>query len=152
MASDLTNRVLLKSQDRMTKGAYFLGIELEAPIRLTPAVLGGPEMEPGLYLYCGSAYGPGGLDARINRHLKRRKKLRWHVDRLTTRGRVRFVGRVPEGRECALVSQFSALSKSSFPVPGFGSSDCKVCPSHLIKVDAEVLEPFLAQMTMIEYF
>jgi Uri superfamily endonuclease len=37
----------------------------------------------GRYLYCGSAKGPGGLKARLSRHMRRGKSVRWHIDRLT---------------------------------------------------------------------
>lgn len=136
----------------MTKGAYFLGIETKRFLLLAGASFGSARLAPGFYLYCGSAYGPGGMEARLNRHLKRHKKQRWHVDQLTTQGKVRLVGRVPEGQECDLVSQFSALSGSAFPVPGFGSSDCKTCPSHLLLVDEGRLRPYLAEMALVEYF
>ncbi|MDC7789088.1 GIY-YIG nuclease family protein [Rhodoplanes sp. TEM] len=85
-------------------------------------------LAPGRYLYCGSARGPGGLRARIARHLRRRKTLRWHVDRLTTRGTVIAVWAVPDGDECALAG---ALAGLPVPIPGFGASDCRRCPSHL---------------------
>ncbi|WP_296520394.1 DUF123 domain-containing protein [Rhodoplanes sp.] len=83
----------------------------------------------GRYLYCGSARGPGGLRARIARHLRRRKTLRWHVDRLTTRGTVFAVWAIPGGDECDLVARLAALP---VPLPGFGSSDCRRCRSHLL--------------------
>jgi Uri superfamily endonuclease len=42
----------------------------------------------GRYLYCGSAKGPGGLKARLSRHMRRGKSVRWHVDQLTEQGLV----------------------------------------------------------------
>ncbi|WP_272840522.1 GIY-YIG nuclease family protein [Rhodoplanes sp. TEM] len=109
-------------------GAYVLAIALETPlpVRLAGRLAG--TLAPGRYLYCGSARGPGGLRARIARHLRRRKTLRWHVDRLTTRGTVIAVWAVPDGDECALAG---ALAGLPVPIPGFGASDCRRCPSHL---------------------
>jgi Uri superfamily endonuclease len=40
----------------------------------------------GRYLYCGSAKGRGGLKARLSRHMRRGKSVRWHVDQLPEQG------------------------------------------------------------------
>ena len=37
----------------------------------------------GQYAYVGSAHGPGGLRARVGRHLRAEKPLHWHIDYLT---------------------------------------------------------------------
>ncbi|WP_245431312.1 GIY-YIG nuclease family protein [Rhodoplanes roseus] len=110
-------------------GAYVLAIELPGPVPLRLAGRMAGSLPAGRFLYCGSARGPGGLRARIARHLRRRKTLRWHVDRLTTRGRVVAVWAVPGGDECDLVA---ALAGLPVPVRGFGASDCTRCASHLL--------------------
>ena len=44
-------------------------------------------LEPGCYLYVGSAMGHGGLAARLRRHLcGARRRLHWHIDRLLSGG------------------------------------------------------------------
>ena len=108
-------------------GAYVLVIDLAEPVRVT---IGGHtwRLESGRYLYCGSAHGPGGLHARVARHMRRGKPIRWHVDQLTERGRVRGALTFPGRRECALAAQLAHLP---VPIPGFGSSDCRRCASHL---------------------
>jgi len=113
-------------------GAYLLLIELAAPLALDIPRLGAAPLAPGRYAYGGSAYGPGGLRARIGRHLRRDKAQRWHVDRLTAAGRVTGVHAVQGGRECALVGDLLANPGVFVPVPGFGSSDCRSCPAHLV--------------------
>ncbi len=70
--------------------------------------------------------------ARIGRHLRADKTPRWHVDRLTAAGRVVGVRAVPGGQECGLVRGLLELPGASVPVPGFGSSDCRSCPAHLV--------------------
>lgn len=117
-------------------GAYLLLIELAAPLALDIPRLGAATLAPGRYAYGGSAYGPGGLRARIGRHLRRDKPPRWHVDRLTAAGRVIGVRAVPGGRECALVRDLLAVPGTSVPLPGFGSSDCRSCPAHLVMLPA----------------
>lgn len=44
--------------------------------------LGVLEAQPGYYVYVGSAFGPGGVAARVGRHFRREKTLRWHMDYL----------------------------------------------------------------------
>jgi Uri superfamily endonuclease len=110
-------------------GAYVLAIVLTHPV---PVAIGGRmagTLSSGRYLYVGSARGPGGMRARIARHLRRRKAVRWHVDRLTTRGRVLAVWTFAGGDECDLVARLGGLP---VPLRGFGSSDCSRCASHLI--------------------
>ena len=45
--------------------------------------LGALPVEPGFYVYVGSAFGPGGLERRVGRHATTEKKHRWHIDYLT---------------------------------------------------------------------
>ena len=118
-------------------GAYLLVIDLEAPLALAKGVT----LPPGRYGYCGSAYGPGGIRARVARHLKRGKTVHWHIDRLTAAGRIVAVNSEPGGDECALMDGLRAQSGVSIPAPGFGSSDCRRCPAHLASLPPEFIPP-----------
>ncbi len=118
-------------------GAYVLIIELTAPLEIDVATLPRTVLPAGCYAYCGSAYGPGGLKARIGRHLRAEKAVRWHVDRLTGAGRVVDVQAVPGGRECDLLARVLEAPGASVPVPGFGSSDCPACPTHLVAMPGD---------------
>lgn len=109
-------------------GAYVLLIDLAKSIEVAIRGRGPCALRAGRYLYCGSARGPGGLKARIARHMRRGKPVRWHVDHLTERGAVRGAWIFPGGVECALATRLSHLPA---PIPGFGSSDCRRCASHL---------------------
>lgn len=115
-------------------GAYVLVIELEADLTLQNKRFAGKILPKGTYLYCGSANGPGGIAARVKRHCKQDKKPHWHVDELTSNGAGRVVSVlvVPDGNECALRAAMQEPD-SQVPVPGFGSSDCIACRSHLIQ-------------------
>jgi Uri superfamily endonuclease len=113
-------------------GAYVLVIDLDRPLRLDIARLPPAVLPAGRYAYCGSAYGPGGLRARVARHLRPCKAVRWHVDRLTEAGRVASVHAVENGRECELLARLLDAPGASVPVAGFGSSDCRRCPAHLV--------------------
>ncbi len=118
-------------------GAYVLLIELGAPLALEVASLPRAVLPAGRYAYCGSAYGPGGLKARIGRHLRQDKAHRWHVDHLTGAGRIVAFHAVLGGRECGLIDRRLEAPGASVPVPGFGSSDCRRCPAHLVALPAD---------------
>jgi Uri superfamily endonuclease len=110
-------------------GAYVLSVLLDTPIKVRIAGRVVVTLPAGRYLYCGSAKGPGGLRARLSRHMRRHKTLRWHIDQITSRGRVLGAWVAPGGNECELVGRLSRLRT---PIPGFGSSDCARCRSHLL--------------------
>jgi Uri superfamily endonuclease len=114
-------------------GAYVLLINLGGPLSLDMPAFRGKSLAPGLYGYCGSAFGPGGIRARVSRHLRGDKPMRWHVDRLTVAGRVEQAGIRIGGRECDLAGELLARGCMAV-LPGFGSSDCRGCPAHLLRM------------------
>lgn len=92
-------------------------------------------LEPAVYIYVGSARGPGGALARVLRHLSRDKKTRWHVDKLTESHFVTFLGFYlinAHGEDCE-VSISLRLSSVFKYIPKFGSTDKRESPSHLFK-------------------
>ena len=114
-------------------GVYALLLLLRGPatVRVRGRVW---RVEPGCYVYVGSARGPGGLRARIARHAASEKRVRWHVDQLTS-GAAELACVVyaeATARECVLVPHLERLG-FGHPVPGFGSSDCRNCRSHLLR-------------------
>ena len=94
--------------------------------------LGRLAMRPGFYAYVGSALGPGGLKARVDRHLRPAARLHWHIDYLRRETECVAVwyayGTVRQ--ECDWAAAFSGLRGSTIPLRGFGSSDCR-CSAHL---------------------
>ncbi len=121
-----------RSLDSLPKdgGAYAIVIRTEHDI-VSPT--GSVENLPsGLYLYLGSAYGPGGLRARVRRHARPKTGRHWHVDHLTEAGKVIAVAAFPGGEECRLVDHVREGPDVSVPAPGFGSSDCRTCEAHLL--------------------
>ena len=117
-------------------GAYVLIVALGRPLTVTSPGRNGAVLQPGTYAYCGSAHGPGGIRARVRRHLRRDKRPHWHIDRLTGAGRVAAVHAVPGGRECGLVNRLLDVPDAAIPIPGFGSTDCGRCPAHLVRLPA----------------
>ena len=110
-------------------GAYILQVDLAEAVWVTIAGQPPIELPVGCYLYCGSANGPGGLKSRLARHMRHGKPVRWHIDQLTERGAVIGSWILRNGRECDLVAMLAPLP---MPIPGFGSSDCVRCRSHLL--------------------
>ncbi len=113
-------------------GTYALVIHVPSSCRLAVGALGEVPLHRGYHVYVGSAHGPGGLGARINRHLGRDKRIHWHVDRLTTRFDVVEVWTLADARrlEHAWSDAVGAMEGAEVSVPRFGSSDCG-CPTHL---------------------
>jgi Uri superfamily endonuclease len=110
-------------------GAYVLQIELARATRVKIGCHLPITLAVGRHLYCGSAKGPGDLQARPAHHFCRFKTRRWHVDQLNTRGRLVDSWIVPDGDECELVRLLQHLP---VPIAGFGNSDCATCQSHLL--------------------
>lgn len=113
-------------------GAYLLACETTQPVRLPPRF--GGVLPAGCYVYAGSARGPGGIRARGGRHLRRGKAVRWHIDWITECADTIRVLAVVGGDECALAQAVAAIAGATVPVAGFGSSDCRRCPAHLLAI------------------
>lgn len=115
-----------------SKGTYTLVLYLEHPATITVGKLGKLTFPAGYYIYIGSALGPGGLEARLARHGRRGKKLRWHIDYLLELAQLVEVwsSTATDKLECRWAQAAQKLPGSEIPAPGFGSSDCS-CPSHL---------------------
>jgi Uri superfamily endonuclease len=114
-----------------TPGTYVLIVRVVQPLTLAVGRLGTVTLPGGHYAYVGSAHGPGGLRARLNRHLRADKPLHWHIDYLTAAAPVITIWwrAASERLECAWAQ--ALIARGSVPVPRFGSSDC-TCPAHLI--------------------
>lgn len=121
-------------------GTYCLWLHLAEPLSLRVGQLGERALPPGLCAYVGSALGPGGLRARVGRHLRAEKPVRWHIDWLTAHALVCAVwlrtGR--ERLECGWAATLLALPNAAVAWPGFGASDC-TCASHLIAIPTAAL-------------
>jgi Uri superfamily endonuclease len=118
-----------------TPGTYALVLELAAANTLVIGRLGEFRLAAGTYVYVGSALGPGGLRARVGRHLRREKKPHWHIDALTAAALMVEVWAVESKNrlECHWAAALRALPGTRIPVAGFGASDC-ACTTHQLNV------------------
>ena len=114
-------------------GTYVLILRLPRLTTIGVGRLGCFRFPAGWYAYAGSACGPGGLAARVARHLRSSKPLRWHVDYLRASARPSAIWYAvgPQKRECAWAQALSGLPGAFIPAPRFGASDCH-CPAHLV--------------------
>lgn len=130
----------MKPGMRASKGLYLLLLraENEIVLHLASRTL---RIGAGTYVYVGSACGPGGLAARLSRHLcGRRRRLHWHIDKLIEAGLEPILAiAIVSDKLCAYrVEPFLALVLSSsrgfVPIgTGIGSTDDKMATTHLYK-------------------
>lgn len=115
-------------------GTYLLRFDLAEPCRLAVGRLGTVELRPGVHYYAGSALGPGGVAARVRRHLVGSRRIHWHIDRLRAQRPVSEVWYChgPVRLEHAWAAALLVLAAGEVAVPRFGASDCR-CPSHLVR-------------------
>lgn len=118
-----------------TPGTYVLMLVLHAPAELEVGSLGQIQFDSRYYLYFGSAFGPGGLEARLKHHLRPVRRAHWHIDYLRQVAEVvgAWYSADRARLECTWASAVPALRGVS-PVARFGSSDCR-CQSHLFGID-----------------
>lgn len=115
-------------------GCYSLIIELTRKASIRVGKLGEAVFPAGTYVYTGSAM--KGLEARLKRHCRRKKKIHWHIDYLLAlpEARVRTIILYPaaHGQECRQNKRIATRSGATVILKNFGASDCKsACKSHL---------------------
>ena len=109
------------------KGSYILIVEIKSDLIISFGKKGEKQFEKGYYIYVGSAL--SGLDQRIQRHLRKQKKLHWHIDYLLEHAIIIAVF-FKEGKfreECNIAKK---LDGQLLLISGFGCTDCQ-CKSHL---------------------
>ncbi|AUB61278.1 GIY-YIG nuclease family protein [Methanobacterium subterraneum] len=111
------------------KGTYCLLIDLNRNESIGIGKKGEIQFKKGVYVYVGSAL--NSLEGRIRRHLRKNKKMHWHVDYLldnSSSGIIDvFYNADGVKHECELAKE---ISINGGKIEGFGCSDCK-CPAHL---------------------
>lgn len=107
------------------KGTYILVSAALQMRRVAIGSLGKFDIIPGFYAYVGSAFGSGGLRARISHHLEPTAEPHWHIDYLLQVASPVEVWYTTANRK--LERQWAELLKRApglrVPIPQFGSSD-----------------------------
>lgn len=114
-------------------GTYVLILHAPRSFSIQIGKLGKLIGQAGYYLYTGSAFGPGGIAARLKHHQRIAERPHWHIDYLHQKLALTglWYSYDPIKREHDWAQLLSNYRGSSFPMTGFGSSDCN-CSSHLI--------------------
>ncbi len=114
-------------------GTYAILLKNKVRKNIRVGKLGIYTFAPGYYVYLGSALGPGGLQGRLNRHIRREKKKHWHIDYIRSRMKLLEIWYAVQNKnsECLWALKLKMLNIASKDIIRFGSSDCR-CNSHLI--------------------
>jgi len=118
--------------ERGANALYVVATWVPRRTEIVVGSLGVVAFERGWYAYVGSAR--RGREARVARHLRADKPLRWHADYLLSR----FPGRCAwlvdgELTECELAGALARLPGASRRPPHFGAGDCG-CVGHLLRL------------------
>jgi len=120
-------------------GTYALILQSHSNETIQIGRWGQLNLQPGHYIYIGSASRPGGVQARVSRHLHKNKRKHWHIDYLREHITplevwISYAAEYLEHEWVGILSEISEL----IPIQGFGCSDCR-CFSHLF-FTPEILE------------
>ncbi len=113
------------------RGIYLLLIFKDNEEEIRVGALGRIKFDMGYYVYVGSAQ--RNLRKRLERHFRKEKKIRWHIDYLLSRARILdfYAKNYPKSYEEKIAIKMG--EKYSY-IPNFGSSDSRA-PSHLFKIE-----------------
>jgi Uri superfamily endonuclease len=106
-------------------GTYALLFEATGAVRERVGRLGEVVLAPGCYVYVGSAFGPGGVRARVRHHAAVGHRPRWHMDYLRPHLTLDAVWYThdPRRREDLWARVWHGFAGFRRAVPGFGASD-----------------------------
>lgn len=118
-------------------GTYALVLRCHTRAKAQIGRWGHLDIEPGYYIYVGSAFGPGGVSARVLRHCRAAACKHWHIDYLRE-----FVTPLwawyshdPVRLEHRWAQALAGMADMT-SIEGFGCSDCN-CQAHLFHAVTE---------------
>jgi len=115
-------------------GSYALIFHCDQTLDVDVGALGQLTLLPGYYIYIGSAFGSGGVAARIAHHCQISLRPHWHLDYLRPHMRLLEIWCTYDSvrREHQWAEQLARLRGVRQPFPGFGASDCD-CFTHFFR-------------------
>ncbi len=95
--------------------------------------MGEVSFKEGDYIYIGSA--KGCLETRLQRHLRKEKRIFWHIDYLleNKKAKILQIWTIDKKMECQTAEVFCQVPTTEIIKKGFGSLDCK-CETHLFHI------------------
>ncbi|MFW9974740.1 MAG: DUF123 domain-containing protein [Candidatus Thorarchaeota archaeon] len=119
------------------RGVYVLIIEVRHAVKFRTRSGDEIVLEPGEWVYIGSAMGSGStnLENRLRRHFRKEKTNYWHIDYLideATKIKVAIWAESKESVECDLAQSIANHIGFKVGPKGFGASDCqRGCFTHV---------------------
>lgn len=115
-----------------TPGTYALILSAVADELVQIGRLGQLQVRAGFYVYVGSAFGPGGVRARVAHHSRGAARPHWHIDYLRVAAHLTTIWYTYDTRrrEHQWAEVLQGTRGASIPLQRFGASDCP-CASHL---------------------
>lgn len=123
-------------KNMLNSGAYQINFLVKADKTIQIGKFGVFWFERGEYVYTGSAM--KNLRQRVARHWRREKALKWHIDYILTdidcevKSIELYFSEIKQ--ECKLNQSLLKSGRYKVWVEGLGSSDCRDCQSHLLKL------------------
>ena len=113
-------------------GTYALVLSAGISSSVEIGKLGTLALMPGIYLYIGSAFGPGGLRARVAHHRKIATRPHWHIDYLRPKTSLEnaWYSCDADKREHLWAEVVGEMHGATVLLRRFGASDCS-CVAHL---------------------
>ncbi len=116
-------------------GVYLLELQIKKPIQISAKKFLNQIFEKGYYYYSGSAQ--KNLSQRLERHLRKKKIIHWHIDHLTSDVNVEIksvliANESSKEFECELINILTMNFNLGINHKGFGNGDCNICDSHLL--------------------
>ncbi len=130
------------------KGSYLLVFSIPHSVTLHVGKLGAISFKKAYYVYVGSAM--NGLEQRIQRHLRTKKKTHWHIDYLlpVAENIGVFYKESATKDECKIAQ---ILARNLHSIPSFGCSDCS-CRSHLFFGSKHTIMTSVKKLDMDIYY
>ena len=112
-------------------GTYALVLQTDKSTAVQVGRWGILNTQPGYYIYVGSAFGPGGVQARVSRHCRGSKSKHWHIDYLREFASLLSVWYCHQRIHLEHRWAKALMNwEDTESIKGFGCSDCS-CKAHL---------------------
>ena len=118
---------------KKSEATYILLIHVSEDLEIKIGQLGEVFFKEGDYIYIGSA--KAWLEARLQRYLRKEKRIFWHIDYLlrSEKTKILRIWIIDKKVECKNAEVFCQNPATEIIKKGFGSSDCR-CLTHLFFV------------------
>lgn len=130
-----------KKLSDISSGIYLLEFYADSNFNILRKKFLKHSFKGGYYYYVGSAQ--KGFSKRVLRHLRKDKKLHWHIDYITTIKsgcieRISIIENAAKSVEAELAYVLTSIFKLDDSILGFGNSDTKKTKTHLFYSKSQI--------------